>query len=108
MLEELRNHLQTQESARFETNKKDERMDEKEAVAMAKAIYSQSWTQYLLPSRFAVRGRSELDTVFELYCKHRGLNPAERATLFPLMMRDGAADWLATLSNTQPRIVTIA
>jgi Retrotransposon gag protein len=38
---------------------------------------------------------------FELYCKHRGLNNSERLTLFPLMMRNGAADWLATLPKTQ-------
>jgi len=29
---------------------------------------------------------------FEIYCKHRNLTPTDRRTLFPLMMREGAAD----------------
>ena len=38
--------------------------------------------------------------VFERYCTHRHLSPEDRTTLFPLMMRDSAADWVSTLPVT--------
>lgn len=34
---------------------------------------------------------------FERYCTHKHFGPGDQRTLFPLMMRDGAADWIATL-----------
>ena len=57
-------------------------MDEKQAVAMAKAIFSVS-DAVIAPKPFCGEGdaRSWIQ-FFELYCKHGGLNPAERATLF--------------------------
>ncbi len=91
----------------FEQNEhRDEPLNEKQAVAMAKAIFSVSDT-VIAPKAFTGKtsdgdAESWLE-FFELYCKHRGLNPTERLTLFPLMMRNGAADWLATLTKTQLR-----
>ena len=111
MFLEFQNRFETQENARMESDKKDEGMDEKQAVAMAKAIFSVS-DSGIAPKPFFGKTSnataSETDPqswleFFELYCRHRGLTPYEKLTLFPFMMRDGAADWLATISSTQLR-----
>ena len=37
--------------------------------------------------------------VFKRYCSHRKLPPRDELTLFGLVMREGAADWLSTLTD---------
>ena len=82
MLSDFQNRFQTQQSASIEADKKDEVMDEKQAVAMAKAIFSVS-DSVIAPKPFsgktanATSNASETDPqswldFFELYCRHRG------------------------------------
>jgi len=94
MLEAIQNSNQPQ------TGPQTDEIDEKKAIAMAKSIFSVSDT--VIAPRPFTGNTAESDAeswleFFELYCKHRGLVPSEKLTLFPLMMRGGAADWLATL-----------
>ena len=81
---------------------KEEEMDEKKVFAVAKSIFSVS-DAVIAPKPFTGTDAESWLEFFELYCKHRGLKPAEQLTLFPLMMRDGAADWLATQSRNALR-----
>ena len=101
---EIASRIESQETEIKTVEDKEETLNEKQAVAMAKAIFSVS-DSVIAPRPFTGK-TSENDAeswleFFELYCKHRGLNNSERLTLFPLMMRNGAADWLATLAKTQ-------
>ena len=101
---EIASRIESQETEIKTVEDKEETLNEKEAVAMAKAIFSVS-DSVIAPRPFTGK-TSENDAeswleFFELYSKHRGLNNSERLTLFPLMMRNGAADWLATLPKTQ-------
>jgi hypothetical protein len=77
-------------------------LDEKKVLSMAKSIFSVS-DSVIAPKPFTGKnGEGDAESwleFFELYCKHRGLTPFEQLTLFPLLMREGAADWIATLSK---------
>ena len=48
-------------------------------------------------------GRSNVDAeswleVFERYCAHRNLSAEDKVSLFPLMLREAACDWVSTLA----------
>jgi len=79
-----------------------EELTEKTAVKFVKSMFAVS-DSVIAPKPFTGKtGDTDAESwleFFELYCKHRNLTPTDRLTLFPLMMREGAADWLATLSG---------
>jgi len=79
-------------------------MDEKKL-----SLWRNQFFQYqtaIVPRLFTGTNAESWLDFFELYSKHRGLNKAEQLTLFPLMMSDSAADWLATLSKIHCKATT--
>lgn len=56
----------------------------------------------IAPKHFTGRSGEDAEAwieVFERYAEHKGFGPEEKRTLLPLLLREGASDWLSTLSK---------
>ena len=93
-------HFRSEEITDKPDEPKDEQLDERKAIKMAKSIFSVS-DAVIGPRPFSgEKGDAErwVDH-FQLYSTHRGLTKDEQLTLFPLLLRDSAADWFSTLTG---------
>jgi len=76
--------------------------NEREMVQPARHVLTVS-DSLIAPTHFTgklgdVDAESWLE-LFERYCEHRRLGNEEKRTLFPLMLRQGALDWVSTLGG---------